>query len=117
MREVSDPNYQSKLLIYQSLEALVRVLPKDIATLQNSRNISPYIPTKQTRGGISATICDEHHTPQKISGRSTLFVNVDELLAPIGTGEILTGPFVKSSPSTITMFVANITTLGVEPNF
>ena len=39
LREVSDKNYQAKLLVYESLEALVRVLPRDLATLQNDRKI------------------------------------------------------------------------------
>ena len=98
MREVSDPNYQSKLLIYQSLEALVRVLPKDIATLQNSRNISLYPYQTNSWWYIGYNLQRSHYKNKSFRDAIHAFVNIDELLAPIGTGEILTGPFVKSSP-------------------
>ena len=42
MREVADKNYQAKLLMYESLEALVCVLPRDLAALQNDRKIELY---------------------------------------------------------------------------
>src|SRR6185436_13159234 len=42
MREVSDKNYQAKLLLYESLEGLVRVLPRDLAMLQNNRKVELY---------------------------------------------------------------------------
>ena len=42
MREVTDKSYQARLLHYQSLEALVRVLPRDLAQLQNNRDVELY---------------------------------------------------------------------------
>lgn len=98
MREVSDPNYQSKLLIYQSLEALVRVLPKDLATLQNSRDISlyPYQTNSWWYMGFNHKI--GRFKDSKLRKAIHHFVDVKQLLSPIGTGDILSGPFVKSSP-------------------
>lgn len=98
MREVSDPNYQSKLLIYQSLEALVRVLPKDIATLQNSRSIALYPYQTNSWWYLGYNLRRPGYKDKQFRDAIHSFVNIDELLAPIGTGEILTGPFVKSSP-------------------
>ncbi len=98
MREVSDKNYQAKLLLYESLEALVRVLPRDLAVLQNNRKVELY--PYQTNSwwyvgfNLARTPFDDPNVRQAIAS----MVEIDALLAPIGTGEILSGPFVKSSP-------------------
>lgn len=98
MREVSDKNYQAKLLIYESLEALVRVLPRDLATLQNDRNIElyPYQTNSWWYFGFNqgqGLLADG-----RVREALSLMVDVPALLAPIGTGDLLSGPFVKSSP-------------------
>jgi peptide/nickel transport system substrate-binding protein len=98
MREVADKNYQSKLLLYESLEALVRVLPRDLAALQNDRSVSLY--PYQTNSWWYLGFNLKQETFQEASVRSAISSMIDksELLAPIGTGELLTGPFVRSSP-------------------
>ena len=98
MREVSDKNYQAKLLLYESLEALVRVLPRDLAVLQNNRKVELY--PYQTNSwwylgfNLERAPFDDVRVRQAIS----YMVDIEGLLAPIGTGDIITGPFVKSSP-------------------
>ncbi len=98
MREVSDKNYQAKLLLYESLEALVRVLPRDLAVLQNNRKVElyPYQTNSWWYVGFNQVRApfDDPAVRQAISS----LVDIDALLAPIGTGEVLSGPFVKSSP-------------------
>jgi len=98
MREVSDKNYQSKLLLYESLEALVRVIPRDIAVLQNNRKVELY--PYQTNSWWYLGFNLKRHPFDDARVRTALaeLVDVDALLDPIGTGETLTGPFVKSSP-------------------
>ncbi len=92
MREVSDKNYQAKLLVYESLEALVRVLPRDLATLQNDRKIELY--PYQTNSWWYFGLNHGNEGREAL----TLMIDVPALLAPIGTGDILSGPYVKSSP-------------------
>ncbi len=98
MREVSDKNYQAKLLLYESLEALVRVLPRDLAMLQNNRKVELY--PYQTNSwwylgyNLQRAPFDDIHVRKAVAS----MVDVSALLAPVGTGEVLSGPFVKSSP-------------------
>lgn len=98
MREVSDKNYQAKLLLYESLEGLVRVLPRDLALLQNNRKVElyPYQTNSWWYVGFNLTRApwDDANVRKGLSA----LVNVEGLLAPVGTGDLLSGPFVKSSP-------------------
>ncbi len=98
LREISDKNYQAKLLLYESIQALVRVLPRDLAVLDSNRKIELYpyqtnswwyLGFNLTRAPWDDPIVREalHH-----------MVDVDALLAPVGSGETLTGPYVRSSP-------------------
>ncbi len=98
MREVSDKNYQAKLLTYESLEALIRVLPRDLATLQNDRNVEMY--PYQTNSWWYLGINQRRPTLRQVDVRHalSLLVDVPDLLAPIGTGDRVSGPFVPSSP-------------------
>jgi peptide/nickel transport system substrate-binding protein len=98
MREVADKNYQSKLLLYESIEALVRVLPRDLATLQNDRKVElfPYQTNSWWYVGFN-----QQRAPfddPRVRKAITLLVDIPELLAPIGTGDRVSGPFVPSSP-------------------
>jgi peptide/nickel transport system substrate-binding protein len=98
MREVSDTSYQARLLIYESLEALVRVLPRDLATLQNDRKIElyPYQTNSWWYFGFNAKV--KTFGDRRVREALTKMVDVDALLAPIGTGDRVSGPFVPSSP-------------------
>ena len=98
MREVTDKNYQAKLIIYESLEALVRVLPRDIATLQNDRKIDLYPYQTNSWWYVGFNHQDPRFSNASVREAIHYLVDVDALLAPIGTGDILTGPFVRSSP-------------------
>ncbi len=98
LREVSDKNYQAKLLLYESLEALVRVLPRDLAILQSSREASLY--PYQTNSWWYVGMNLDSLALSEVGVRQALsqLVDVPALLAPVGTGEVLSGPFVPSSP-------------------
>jgi peptide/nickel transport system substrate-binding protein len=98
MREVSDKNYQAKLLHYESLEALVRVLPRDLASLQNNRKVELY--PYQTNSWWYLGFNLDRAPFNDVRLRQALAQSMDKqaLLAPIGTGDLLTGPYVKSSP-------------------
>ncbi|MBM4392978.1 MAG: hypothetical protein FJ090_17770 [Deltaproteobacteria bacterium] len=98
MREVADKNYQAKLILYESLEALVRVLPRDLAMLQNNRKVELY--PYQTNSWWYIGFNEARAPFDKTAVRQGLaqLVDVGNLLAPVGTGDLLSGPFVKSSP-------------------
>ncbi len=98
MREVADKNYQAKLILYESLEALVRVLPRDLAMLQNNRKVELY--PYQTNSWWYIGFNEARAPFDKVGVRQGLssMVDVGNLLAPVGTGDLLSGPFVKSSP-------------------
>ena len=98
MREVSDKNYQAKLLTYESLETLISVLPRDLATLQNDRQVElyPYQTNSWWYLGLNQRKAALRDT--RVREAIALMVSVPDLLAPIGTGDRVSGPFVPSSP-------------------
>ena len=98
MREVSDKNYQAKLLLYESLEALVRVLPRDLAVLQNNRKVELYPYQTNSWWYVGFNLEQEPFDDPNVRKALSLLIDVEALLAPVGTGEVLSGPFVKSSP-------------------
>jgi len=98
MREVADKNYQAKLLIYESLEALVRVLPRDLAALQADRKIELYPYQTNSWWYMGFNLRDPRLNDPRVREAINHMVDVEALLAPIGTGDLLSGPFVKSSP-------------------
>jgi peptide/nickel transport system substrate-binding protein len=98
MREVSDKSYQAKLILYESVEALVRVLPRDLAILQADRNIElyPYQTNSWWYLGFNQRSApwDDAEVREAVS----LLINAQDLLSPVGTGEPVSGPYVPSSP-------------------
>ena len=98
MREVSDKNYQAKLLLYESLEALIRVLPRDLAVLQNNRKVELYPYQTNSWWYVGFNQARAPYDDERVRQALNYLVDVESLLAPIGTGEVLSGPFVKSSP-------------------
>jgi peptide/nickel transport system substrate-binding protein len=98
LREVSDANYQAKLLLYESIEALVRVLPRDLATLRADRKVELYPYQTNSWWYVGFNESNGQLADPKVREALSLMVDVDALLAPVGTGERVTGPFVPSSP-------------------
>jgi peptide/nickel transport system substrate-binding protein len=98
MREVADTTYQAKLLMYESLEALVRVLPRDLAPLQNDRKVELYPYQTNSWWYVGFNLAKPTLADVRVREALHDMVDVETLLAPIGTGDVLTGPFVKSSP-------------------
>lgn len=98
MREVADKNYQSKLLVYESLEALVRVLPRDLATLQADRKVDLYPYQTNSWWYVGYNLRQPRLQDARVRQALALMMDVPSLLSPVGTGETLTGPFVRSSP-------------------
>lgn len=98
MREVSDKNYQAKLLLYESLEALVRVLPRDLPLLQNNRKVELYPYQTNSWWYLGYNLKREPFSDPNVRRAIASLIDVDGLLAPIGTGDRLSGPFVPSSP-------------------
>lgn len=98
MREVSDKNYQAKLLLYESLEGLVRVLPRDLSMLQGARKVELYPYQTNSWWYLGYNLNRAPFTDPNVRKAIAESVDIDALLAPVGTGDTLTGPFVKSSP-------------------
>lgn len=98
MREVADTNYQAKLLVYESIEALVRVVPRDLATLQNDRKVELYPYQTNSWWYAGFNLKRAPFDDPRVRKALSLLLEVPELLAPIGTGDRVSGPFVPSSP-------------------
>ena len=98
MREVSDKNYQAKLLVYESLEALVRVLPRDLAVLQNNRGVELYPYQTNSWWYLGFNLDRAPFNDLSVRQAIASLIDVEALLAPVGTGDVLSGPFVRSSP-------------------
>jgi peptide/nickel transport system substrate-binding protein len=98
LREVSDKSYQAKLLIYESLEALVRVLPRDLAVLKNNRRVELYPYQTNSWWYLGFNLGRPTGKDANIRGAIARLVDVQSLLDPVGTGDLLSGPFVPSSP-------------------
>ena len=98
MKEVSDRNYQAKLLLYESLEVLVRVLPRDLPVLENNRKVEMYPYQTNSWWYLGYNLSRAPFDDLRVRKALGLLVDTSALMAPIGTGDLLSGPFVKSSP-------------------
>lgn len=98
LREVSDKNYQAKLLLYESLEALVRVLPRDLAVLQGNRKVALYPYQTNSWWYVGYNLARAPFDDLRVRQALAAMVDPAALLAPVGTGDVVTGPFVRSSP-------------------
>lgn len=98
MKEIADKNYQAKLLLYESIDALVRVLPRDLAMLQSNRKVElyPYQTNSWWYAGFNMDRAP--FNDPKVRQALTEMLDVPDMLAPIGTGDTITGPYVPSSP-------------------
>ena len=98
MREVSDKNYQAKLLLYESLEALVRVLPRDLAVLQGSRQVELYPYQTNSWWYVGMNLARPPFDQPDLRRGLSLLIDAEALLQPVGTGDLVSGPYVPSSP-------------------
>lgn len=98
LREVSDRAYQARLLLYEGLECLVRVLPRDLALLQAQRNVVLYPYQTNAWWYLGFNLKDARFGDPRVREALALALDVDALLAPIGTGRRVSGPFVPASP-------------------
>lgn len=98
LKEVADKNYQAKLLLYESVDALVRVLPRDLAMLKNTRKVELYPYQTNSWWYAGFNLQRQPFDDARVREALTEMLDVPNLLAPIGTGDTITGPYVPSSP-------------------
>lgn len=98
MKEIPDRSQQANLLKYESLDLVVKVLPKDVAALEENRKIALYPYQTNSWWYIGFNFKNPVLADQRVRKAIASSISIEELLKPIGTGDILSGPFVKSSP-------------------
>ncbi len=98
MKEVADKNYQAKLLLYESIDALVRVLPRDLAMLQSNRKVELYPYQTNSWWYAGFNLARAPFTDPRVRQALAEMLDVPNMLAPVGTGDLITGPYVPSSP-------------------
>jgi len=98
MREVSDKSYQAKLILYESVEALVRVLPRDLAILQADRNVELYPYQTNSWWYVGFNQASSPWDEPEVREALSLLIDTRALLSPVGTGHPVSGPYVPSSP-------------------
>jgi peptide/nickel transport system substrate-binding protein len=98
MKEIPDKSQQANLLKYESLDLVVKVLPKDVAALEENRKIELYPYQTNSWWYVGFNFKNPVLADARVRRAIASSINIEELLKPIGTGDILSGPFVKSSP-------------------
>lgn len=98
MKEIPDRSQQANLLKYESLDLVVKVLPKDVAALEENRKVELYPYQTNSWWYIGFNFKNPVLADARVRRAIASSINIEELLKPIGTGDILSGPFVKSSP-------------------
>ncbi len=98
MKEIPDKSQQANLLKYESLDLVVKVLPKDVAALEENRKIELYPYQTNSWWYIGFNLRNPLLKDPRIRRAIACSIDIEELLKPIGTGDILSGPYVKSSP-------------------
>jgi peptide/nickel transport system substrate-binding protein len=98
MKEIPDKSQQANLLKYESLDLVVKVLPKDVAALEENRKVELYPYQTNSWWYIGFNFKNPVLADARVRKGIAASINIEELLKPIGTGDILSGPFVKSSP-------------------
>ncbi len=98
MKEIPDKSQQANLLKYESLDLVVKVLPKDVAALEENRKIELYPYQTNSWWYIGFNLRNPILKDLRVRQAIAYSIDIEELLKPIGTGDIITGPYVKSSP-------------------
>lgn len=98
VREVADKNYQAKLLMYESVEALVRVMSRDLAALQADAKVQLYPYQTNSWWYLGFNNLSGSFSDPAVREAISWLLDVEDLLAPIGTGTRVSGPYVPSSP-------------------
>lgn len=98
MKEIPDLTQQANLLKFESLDLVVEVLPKDVAALEKNRKVDLYPYQTNSWWFIGFNHKQADLKDKRVRQAIALASNIPELLQPIGTGDILSGPYVKASP-------------------
>ena len=98
MKEIPDKSQQANLLKFESLDMVVQVLPKDVAALEKNRKIELYPYQTNSWWYFGFNHQNTMLADKKVRQAISLAVNIPDLLKPIGTGDLLSGPYVKASP-------------------
>ena len=99
MQQIPDRNNQLELLQLGGLDAVIIVRPKDVPELERVRSIKLYPYSTVNWWYIAYNFENKHLQEAEVREAITFALNrIDLLMAHLGTGDILSGPFTQASP-------------------
>ncbi len=99
MQQIPDRNNQLELLQLGGLDAVILVRPKDVPELERVRSVKLYPYSTVNWWYIAYNFENENLAEAEVREAITYALNrIDLLMAHLGTGDILSGPFTQASP-------------------
>lgn len=99
MQQIPDRNAQLELLQLGGLDAVIIVRPKDVPELERVRSVKLYPYSTVNWWYIAYNFANPHLAEAEVREAITFALNrIDLLMAHLGTGDILSGPFTQASP-------------------
>ncbi|MBM4318894.1 MAG: hypothetical protein FJ125_02800, partial [Deltaproteobacteria bacterium] len=99
MQQIPDRNNQLELLQLGGLDAVIIVRPRDVPELERVRSVKLYPYSTVNWWYIAYNFGNPHLAEAEVREAITFALNrIDLLMAHLGTGDILSGPFTQASP-------------------
>ena len=99
MQQIPDRNNQLELLQLGGLDAVILVRPKDVPELERVRSVKLYPYSTVNWWYIAYNMANPALQEAEVREAITFALNrIDLLMAHLGTGDILSGPFTQASP-------------------
>ncbi len=99
MQQIPDRNNQLELLQLGGLDAVILVRPKDVPELERVRSVKLYPYSTVNWWYLAYNFSTPYLQEAEVREAITFALNrIDLLMAHLGTGDILSGPFTQASP-------------------